>query len=536
MQAQLIPLEKITESPTNPRRRAAPEEDAQLLESVRAQGVLQPVLVRPRDDGGVELVFGHRRLRAAREAGLAELPAVLRAMSDDEATEAAVAENASRHDLHPLDEAEAFGRLRGLGRTVEEIAAKVGKSGIYIARRLRLLELAEPVRKLLEEGKLDVPRALLAGQIADPALQVEAAEFMVAPDWRGDPPTLSECREIAQERMRSLAKVPWALDDAELLPAAGACIVCPKRTGAQGGLFDVGADEEDFCTDGRCFAAKKQAHGDRVLAEAHAQGRRTLTAGALKDLPRTYDGTPEGYRRLDAVSTEDPKRRTYRQLLKKAPEAVVVAKSKDGEVLELVATKGLAGVLRKAGHDFKAAKASGVSAGGGTARKPGEKRERGSQAVRDEQLRRELDAVWEGARGHGDSAELLRLVVLEAWTTWDGTNEILARLGIPKLEGKDAYKKERQAFESWVARASASDLLAALVLGDVVRESWRGIPDTVAKLLSIDRKKIAAGLKADLAKLAAAEKKAAPVAGKKAPAKKARETKPAKKRAAKGAK
>ena len=523
-------VEHIDESPTNPRRRVSPDEDEQLLESVRAQGVLQAVLVRPKPIpegeavGRFELVFGHRRFRAARAAGLRTIPASVRALTDQEAIEAQAAENGGREDLHPLDEAEAFGRLRALGRTVEEIAARVGKSHVHVARRLRLLDLEEPVLRLIEEGKIDVPRALLAGQIADPKLQVEAAEEMAEPDWSDEPPSLSECRQIAQQRMRSLAHVPWALDDGELLASAGPCTTCPKRTGAQGGLFDAGADEDDYCTDGPCFAAKKQAHGERVLAEAAAKGQRTIPADEAKKLKRSWDGTPEGYRRLDATCTEDPKRRTYRQLLKKAKDAVVVAPGKDGEVLELVPAKGLAAVLRKAGHDFRAAKPAGSSRSGPPTNK-------GSAAVREEARRREIDAAWERAR-EVDELALLRFLVLAGEGSWENTDEIARCMGI--VTEIRTHVQTRKEIERWVSNAPAPYLRAVLVLAEIGHESWTGdIPDGAAKALGIDRKAIAGALKADLQRLAAAEKQAAPKAAKKTPAKKARGAK-APKRAAKG--
>lgn len=147
-----IPLKQLRESPTNPRKDFG--DLAGLRDSIAAQGVLQPVLVRPwpGKEGEFEIVCGARRTRAAREAKIDFMPAVTRSMSDAEVVEAQVTENSQRLDPHPMDEAEAFNRLvNDHGIDVAEVAAKVGRPASFVYQRLRLLDLVPEARKAFKE-------------------------------------------------------------------------------------------------------------------------------------------------------------------------------------------------------------------------------------------------------------------------------------------------------------------------------------------------------------------------------------------------
>ncbi|HSB49329.1 MAG TPA: ParB/RepB/Spo0J family partition protein [Burkholderiales bacterium] len=163
-----------------PRARIGQEGLAELAESIKAQGVMQPILARPIGAGRYEIVAGERRWRAARMAGLATVPALVREVPDRQALAIALIENLQREDLNPLDEATGIKRLTDeFGMTHAEAAEAVGRSRAAITNALRLLELAPPVQELLREGKLDMghARALLAL----PALkQIELAREAVA--------------------------------------------------------------------------------------------------------------------------------------------------------------------------------------------------------------------------------------------------------------------------------------------------------------------------------------------------------------------
>ena len=163
-----------------PRERMEPESLAELAESIKSQGVMQPILARPIGAGRYEIVAGERRWRAARMAGLATVPALVREVPDRQALAVALIENIQREDLNPLEEATGVKRLiEEFGMTHADAAEVLGRSRAAITNTLRLLELAPPVQELMREGKLDMghARALLVL----PALkQVELAREAVA--------------------------------------------------------------------------------------------------------------------------------------------------------------------------------------------------------------------------------------------------------------------------------------------------------------------------------------------------------------------
>ena len=149
---------------------------AELAESIKAQGVMQPILARPLPGGRYEIIAGERRWRAARMAGLPTVPALVKDIPDQQALAAALIENIQREDLNPLEEAAGIQRLvQEFGLTHQAIAETLGRSRAAVTNLLRLLELAPPVRELLAEGRLDMghARALLALPVAQ---QIELAK------------------------------------------------------------------------------------------------------------------------------------------------------------------------------------------------------------------------------------------------------------------------------------------------------------------------------------------------------------------------
>ena len=160
-----LPVDAIRAARRQPRRRFEADATSGLADSIRAQGVLQPVVVRPRQDGGYELIAGERRWRAAREAGMATVPALVREADDRESLLLALVENVAREQLSPLEEARAYAVLLdefGLG--LGEVAERVGRSKPSVSNRLRLLDLPDDVLALVEDGRLSEghARAVLA--------------------------------------------------------------------------------------------------------------------------------------------------------------------------------------------------------------------------------------------------------------------------------------------------------------------------------------------------------------------------------------
>jgi len=187
-----IALDQIGRGRYQPRRIFTEESLNELAASIRAQGLMQPIVVRPRPQGGYELIAGERRWRAARIAGLDQIPAIVREVADDRASAMALIENIQRENLNPLEEALALQRLRDeFALTQQQVADAVGKSRVAVTNLLRLLNLPPAVRELLDQGVIEMghARALLsldpleqerlAREIADRQLSVRQAENMV---------------------------------------------------------------------------------------------------------------------------------------------------------------------------------------------------------------------------------------------------------------------------------------------------------------------------------------------------------------------
>ncbi len=170
-----LPVERICRGRYQPRLDLREDTLQDLAESIRAQGVVQPLLVRPLGEDRYELIAGERRWRAAQLAGLREVPAVIREVPDQAAIAVALIENIQREDLNPLEEAVALQRLAAeFALTHQQTAEAVGRSRAAVSNLLRLLELTEEVQQLVRERKLDMghARALLS---LSPPLQREAA-------------------------------------------------------------------------------------------------------------------------------------------------------------------------------------------------------------------------------------------------------------------------------------------------------------------------------------------------------------------------
>ncbi len=203
-----LPIESLQPGKYQPRAHIAQEPLNELAESIKAQGVMQPVLVRPVGDDRYEIIAGERRWRAARMAGLNVVPALVRDIPDQQALAAALIENIQREDLNPLEEAVGIQRLVGeFGLTHQAVAETLGRSRTAVTNLLRLLELAPPVRDLLSQGRLDMghARALLALPVT---AQVALARAAVEQQW--------SVREVEQ-RVAAHLKSP------------GAAATAPKR-------------------------------------------------------------------------------------------------------------------------------------------------------------------------------------------------------------------------------------------------------------------------------------------------------------------
>jgi len=176
-----ILLEEIAPNHRQPRTEFDDDALEALAASIRAVGVLQPVVVRPRAEGGYELVVGERRWRAARRAGLERIPAVIREAGEEELLRDALIENLHREDLNPLEEAAAYRQLLDdVGMTHEELAQRVGRSRATISNALRLLALAPTVQRRIAGGSLSGAHGRALAGLVDPESQERVAQRVVA--------------------------------------------------------------------------------------------------------------------------------------------------------------------------------------------------------------------------------------------------------------------------------------------------------------------------------------------------------------------
>ena len=176
-----LPLTKIERNPNQPRKKFDQQALEELAESIRLHGVITPITVRHGEkDGYYQIIAGERRWRAARLAGLKEIPAMVLEASEGEVMELALIENLQRQDLNPIEEAEGYDRLmQQFGLTQEEIANRVVKSRSAVANALRLLGLPDEVRTMVADGKLSSGHARAVLAVSDEDKRVEAARQMV---------------------------------------------------------------------------------------------------------------------------------------------------------------------------------------------------------------------------------------------------------------------------------------------------------------------------------------------------------------------
>lgn len=167
---QLIPIEKITPNPDQPRRHFTDEDLQDLTASISEKGIIQPLILRPNPQGeGYQIVAGERRWRAAQRAQLHELPAIIRELDDTEALEIAIIENIQRADLNAIEEAQGYSDLmERFGHTQEKVSEALGKSRSHIANLLRLLNLPSQVQDYVRQGRLSAGHARTLVTAADP--------------------------------------------------------------------------------------------------------------------------------------------------------------------------------------------------------------------------------------------------------------------------------------------------------------------------------------------------------------------------------
>lgn len=274
--AREVPVDLIVPGKYQPRKRFSEQEMKELADNVRAKGIKQPILLRP--VGKVfEIVAGERRWRASKMADKETIPAVIEEMTLMEALEFQAIENLQREDLHDLEEAFSFNILMHppegeRGYTVAEVAVKVSKEVSYVRRRLVLCQLIPQACDAFLADQIVLSTAIA---IARMPVDIQAKAFpkIMATRPAEDKPVLHKDAEriLLGAYMLRLSQAPFPIKDATLVPDAGGCNVCPKRTGASPDLFfDI--DDADTCTDPDCHGQKMLAWNERRKKEARDAG------------------------------------------------------------------------------------------------------------------------------------------------------------------------------------------------------------------------------------------------------------------------
>ena len=356
----------FSETPAQVERRKGfnPEKLQELADSIKSEGLLQPIVVRPLPTHDYEVVAGERRVRASKIAGREEILASVRELTDQQVAKIQLIENLQREDVHPLAEAEGYEELlKKHGYSVEQIAAETGKSKAYIYARVKLLALDPSSRKFFQEGRLSASIALLIARIPVASLQRKASTEIA--DLKYDEPmSYREAADyIQREYMLRLAEAPFDTKAEDLVKGALPCGRCPKNTLAQPELFgDVKADRAGVCTDPGCFKAKREAWGRLLLAKARGNGQKVIVgADAKKIKPHTNSSyLAGGYAHLDEKCWDDPKHRTYKQILGKDFAPTLLQSPGTHEVIE-IAPKSAALAKLKADGAIKPEKRVGKS-------------------------------------------------------------------------------------------------------------------------------------------------------------------------------
>ena len=344
--SQPIDIAHLVESKTNPRRTWSKDQLSELTESIRAHGVLQPLLVRPTGDGGTfEVIAGARRFRAAKAAGQTKVPCLIRVLDDREVLEVQFIENLQRADLHPLDEGLGYAALvKEHGYTVAALAERLDKSEAYVYGRMQLSKLPVKAQALFFDGKFDVSQALLIVTIADEKLRAEAAALL-AKEQVG----YRDAKDLVRRNYQlDLGRAPFDTAS-KTLTSAGACGPCPHRLGNQSTLFGEPAEKgrANLCTSRTCYEAKTAA------AFALAEAKVIEAGGKVLRGPEANQARHGGHV-IDVAGGDgtyvNGKWTAWKAILKGQKVPQVLIEGRDGEAQLFVARKDAEAAAKRNGH------------------------------------------------------------------------------------------------------------------------------------------------------------------------------------------
>jgi ParB/RepB/Spo0J family partition protein len=498
-----LPLDRLHESPFNPRRTFTDIDE--LAADIKAQGVLQPIVVRPIvpplfDAGantepeavtGHEIIFGHRRFRAARAAGLADIPVLIRSMTDAEARVAQVSENLSRKDVHPFEEAEGFAALMRDGISADQLAKQFGQSRSYIYGRLKLLQACKEIRDACLAGEIGSEVALLIARLRTDKLQGKALGYI-----RGKYLDLQDGGKKSFRGIQQLLKERFTLhikraifdpEDATLHPAVGICSACPSLSGNAPEYQDLAADREgrhhgyrhdgepDLCTDPDCFALKKKLHLQREAERLRADGK-TVIDGAKAMQAVSADGKVKGaYVALKEV------RGAWQKIKILRPVPVLIQDPRGGKLFEAVRRAEMEEAGVKLEEPAAAKQAQRRAYDPEAERREREQRERQIEAE-NAARKRLLAAVRTEAARRPRTIDELRVVLGEMLIDMDNSDD-----GSTFVELRGAYGAVEEALPTMTADQLALLLLDLVLVRDLEVAPWSRDDDEPQPLLALAR-------------------------------------------------
>jgi ParB family chromosome partitioning protein len=473
-----VSLSLLTESKTNPRRTFEEVALKELAESIKSQGVLAPLLVRPLTENGFEIVAGARRYRAAQMAEIPTIPVRIVHLSDAAALEAQLVENLIRAEIHPMEEAQGFRALLDLDEpkySIEQIAAKVGKSPVFVASRLKLTDLAPVAVDAFYAGEIGVGHALLLaklpGNVQEQALSACFKEVYNngAKPARILLPVRNLQFWIDSNILLVLKDASFNKRDAQLVPAAGSCADCPKRTGHNKLLFgdDLGR-QGDRCTDPGCYAAKVSAHVAMTIA----------AKPELVQISTAYGGQKEGSpvlprNKYTAIQDEKPKDKQQAQRpeyksCKFTTEAIITEGSDVGTIHKVCANLSCSvhHPKQQTSRDDEKWKAE-------------QEKQRKEQAIANATSLRVLAAIGSAVPVRLMKRDLLFVIEKLVGTFDENRIEMLARQhGIRQKRDNGGLAKT---FAAFLRRADESTLSRLLVESSILLASSRGNPTSILR-------------------------------------------------------
>jgi len=501
----VLPIEFLRPGRYQPRRHFDEGALEELASSIRAHGLLQPILVRPieGEKNTFEIVAGERRWRAAKKAGINELLARVVPMTDAQVVELQAVENDQREDLTPIEQSISYGHMRDHGFTVETIATKLGRSPSHVYSVLKLNDLCPEARALMLETNEETGQPVLhlsvAYELATLPHDLQAKALKDRWQLEGARRGIDYLR---RHFVRDLSKVPWELDDSALVKGKP-CSTCPNNTACRPlGLFDPKPTGKKpptgMCTDLRCYEEKAEA---QHLADAKDKELEALNlAQSKKLLDRGTLGLDEGgYVLATQPNHEDAQSRSWKQLFagaEKKPAPVKAIDPRTLETIELYRRDELKELARE--QDVKPKpRAPDAYTKLQQKRKEDRKKEKAKIERKAGELAALTPAVFErvgnlfaAALGQGVILRMLarQCLALYEWFENGADGE---RVNISELLGMPSTK-----IDAWIDKAKPSELLTFALFCAGGANDWNAVDGApglyeLAKVLKIDTKAIA---------------------------------------------